>query len=235
VPTPEVLRYRDLVRRITPRWLHGRVAGGLLYALAVHVDALGQMLVAGVKRRFPGAPGTLPDALPAIGRERKIRRGPNETDASYAARLPTWLEARRLRGGPYAMLRQVRAFYGAAPFAVDLIYRNGRHFAMAPDGTITRSIISFSPDAFPTAWARWWMIYRWPETVEDDGIWSDPGTWEDGGVWDSSLTAAEVAQLALIPTEWNAAHTKGYVLLATAASTTLDPAHADIMAQIVIP
>jgi hypothetical protein len=139
----------------------------------------------------------------------------------YAARLLRWLDDHKTRGGPYAMLRQLQLFWAAAPFAIDLVYESGKRFHSTLGGAITES--TGSPwDGDTARWARWWLIFDWPGTVTDDGIWSDPGTWDDTGTWDTSLTVAEVAEIRLVPNEWNAAHALGYITLRIGGAETWD-------------
>lgn len=205
--------FRDLLKTISPRWLQASygIAHKLLYSLAVHVDAVGDGAIYGVRRRFPGYDSH--DQMSLVGRDRKIRRGREEPDEPYAARCLRWLDDHPLRGNPYAMLAQLNAHYAAAPFPIRLVTRKGVCYDMATDGTVTRSSFAFSPDLEPSRWARWWLFYEWPDTLTTDGTWGSGGVWGDGGVWDSGLLGTEVQDLRLIPTEWNAAHCTGTLVL----------------------
>jgi hypothetical protein len=211
VADPTITTFRDTLRRICPPWLARGNAEKYVYTFGLHLDILGDAVVAAIKLRFPNAYSA--ESLPLLGRDRKIRRGIGETDATYATRMRRWLDDHARRGGPYAMLAQIFAHYATAPFLVELVSRKGQRHAMAIDGSVTRSEISFEPDDRPDLWSRWWLYYHWPTAVAADGVWSDPGVWSDGGVWDSSLTVAEVEDLKLIPTEWNAAHTTGTLVV----------------------
>ncbi len=208
--TESLTTFRDTLRRISPPWLQGAIASRILFAIGVHVDGFADALVAGVKLRFPGAYS--PESLPFIGRERRIARGPNEADGTYAERLTRWLTDHRRRGGPYALLSQLFGFWAAASFAIELIYVSGRRYSLDTSGNVTRDDISWSgTDA--AHWAQWWLFYHWPTLVPDDGVWGDPGDWGDGGVWGSGLTGAEVAEIKLVPVAWNSAHPFGTIVL----------------------
>jgi hypothetical protein len=191
----------------------------LLFAIGVHVDAFADALVAGVKQRFPGMYS--PDALALLGRERRIRRGRNETDVVYASRLLRWLGDHRWRGGPYALLAQLHAYFAPDNFPIDLLYYPtallgpgvARRYSMGADGVVERDSVPWIPDDDSAHWARWWLIYHWPDAITGDGTWADAGLWETLGVWDSSLTPEEVETLRLVPAEWNAAHAFGYLVL----------------------
>jgi hypothetical protein len=210
---PTLQTYRDTIRRLSPRWLQGPIAGGLLYAFGLHLDALVDGAAYAVRRRFPGL-DSYGDEIEPLGRERRIRRGRSESDASYSARLARWLDDHRMRGGPYAMLRQLGGFFSAAPRAADLVYENGRRYHLAADGTITRDFIPWiTPTARPM---RYWVVISWPEGVRGDGNWGDAGTWDDGGVWDFNITDLSYAlarDLCVVPGDWQPAHAIGYVCL----------------------
>jgi hypothetical protein len=82
-------------------------------------------------------------------------------------------------------------------------------------GVITQDTVTWDFDLEPEKWARWTLFYEWSTPISGDGIWSDLGTYDDGGVWDSDLTVLEVADIRLVPTQWNAAHCDGKVFLLT--------------------
>lgn len=219
-PNLSLLTFRDAIREISPRWLKHGLAEKILYSFGIHMDLLGDAATEGIKKRFPLFLDSV-DALGLTGRSRKIARGPNELDAIYARRLLPWLDDHKTRGGPYALLRQLHAFWLAAPFVIDLVYESGKRFHAALDGTITESI-GAPWDSNTARWARWWAVFDWPGAATDDGVWSDPGAWDDDGTWDTTLTVAEVAEIRLVPNEWNAAHTLGYITLRIAGTETWD-------------
>lgn len=220
-----IATFRDALRDKLPRWLQRGNAQRLMHSIGVHIDAYADAAIAGVKQRFPGLYSN--DALPVIGRERRIRRGRTETDPVYASRLVRWLDDHRRRGGPYALLAQLHAHFAPANFPIDLLYYPSAliggeavRFRLATDGTITRDTFAWVPDEHADRWARWWLIYFWPEAVGGDGVWSDAGEWDPDpdevqplGVWDSTLTLEDIEGLRTVPHEWNAAHPLGYVVL----------------------
>jgi hypothetical protein len=207
-PQTELRTWRDTLRQIVPVWLRGKNLGGVLFAVGSIVDTMNDALVGSVKARFPGKYGTEPYGI--IGRERRIRRGRTEPDATYQQRLVGWLDAHALRGGPIALLQQLWQHYAPNNFAIELVYANGRRFSLAVDGSITWDDVG---DFHTAEWAHWTLYFHWPDPVHTDGVWDDAGTWDDGGVWDSDLTPQEVTDLRLIPREWNAAHCFGNVVL----------------------
>jgi hypothetical protein len=220
-----VLKFRDALRDKSPRWLQRGNAGRLLYALGVHIDAFADALLAGIRQRFPGAYSY--DSLPELGRERRIRRGRIETDPVYATRLARWLDDHRRRGGPYALLSQLHAHFAPANFPIDLLYYpsallggEAQRYRLATDGTITRDTVAWLPDDDAEHWARWWLVFSWPDAIAGDGFWDGPGEWDPDpeevqplGVWDSDLSLQDVIDLRVVPREWNAAHALGYLVL----------------------
>lgn len=194
--------FRDLLRKISPPWLSRGHAEKLGYAMSVQLDAFGEVLDAGMRSRFPNVYSS--ESLPAIGRERRIRRGRVEGSASYAGRLRRWLVDHKRRGGHRALLEQIHAFYAPNNFPVDLVYRNGRRYQMDVNGTITRDDITWGPDTVPEQWARWWLFY-----------------------WSDDFNTGDAETLRLIPTEWNAAHTLGTLMVMPTGAELIDypPGH----------
>jgi hypothetical protein len=193
--------YRDRLRKVSPPWLQHGWNEKLLFAVGAQIDAFSDALVAGVKMRFPNYYSA--ESLPLIGRERRIARGLLEDDATYASRLVRWLDDHKRRGGPYAMLAQLHAYFYPNDFQAQLVYRSGRRFSMDVDGNVTRDDIPWSPDAMPDKWARWWLF-----------IFTDAYT--------PPLTDQEKADIALIPTEWNAAHCFGTIVLLPSGAELID-------------
>lgn len=82
-----------------------------------------------------GMPNALqPDALPAIGYERQLPRGPSESDAQYAERLRTAWDAWKLAGTPLAILLQLEILYPGIPIVI--VQQAVRAFSLNPDRTL---------------------------------------------------------------------------------------------------
>jgi hypothetical protein len=210
---PTGFTFRDSIRKIVPVWLQRGNAEKILYSIAIQFDALTEMAVGAVKYRMPNVYGN--ESLPALGKDRRIRRGPSDTDATYAARLEPWLTHHKMRGGPHALLEQVHKYFHPNNFEVDLVYRSGARYHMGVDGTIERveSHCTWESDLEPEKWARWTLYYRWPTPVSDDGMWGDAGAWGDGGLWGTDLDPQVAKDLITVPTEWNNAHCFGSIVL----------------------
>ena len=202
--------FRDLIRKTSPLWLRHGNAEKLLYSIGLMFDGLTDLAIAALRCRFPGDNALF---LPYHANERRIRQGKYETAEHYAVRLQSYFQAHLDRGGPYALLEQVYEYYRPNNFEVYLYYESGSYFHMLEDGTISHTIM---PSTGADAWAHWILIFIWPDDIADDGTWDSPGLWDSDppGVWDfSGITAAEVADLRLIPQEWNNAHCNGTIVL----------------------
>lgn len=209
------ITFRDTLNKIVPPWLQHTNGVRLLYSIGIQLDAMGDSLVAGVKLRFPNLYSA--ETLPLLGRERRIRHGRTEVDASYATRLRRWLTDHQRRGGPYALLAQLFAHYAPNNFAINLIYRSGRRYRMDTAGNVIRDDITFDPDAEPAKWARWWLDYVWPGGLTP-AVWGSGRTYgtpqPPGHVWGvNGLTYDDVIDLRIVPKEWNAAHCFGRIIL----------------------
>jgi len=208
--------FRDTLLQILPWWLRRGLGGKLANAIAAQFDGIADATTQAIKLRFPDE--ARPDALALLGSDRKIRRGSIEPDAVYAPRLRRWLDDHRTRGNPYSLLAQLHAYYAQARFPIELIYPTGRRYSLALDGTVTRDDPQYWDNPEPTKWARWTLIYHWPTAINPLGLWGESGAkWAGNnnlwGIAGSSLTPAQVRDLVLVPTEWNAAHCRGLIVL----------------------
>lgn len=161
-PLPSYLRMLEFV---LPPWLLRTEGIRLVGALAAVIDDHRSRLVAGVKLRFPGV-YTL-EGVDKIGRERRLRRGPAESAATFAARLPRWWQDHRTRGGAYALLEQMKAYLdGTLDPPYDVVsYRGVRH-VMNADDEITRDAITWGTDE-TGYWSRVWVfLYTTAATID---------------------------------------------------------------------
>lgn len=143
----ERLTFVGRIRRVSPPWLRRLNAARVMEGIADVLDEQVDRLVQGIKLRFPGAPPRDPDpgALALTGRERRIRRGPGESAATYARRVRIWLDSHRTRGGPYALLEQLYAFFlDWLNVRMDVVYWSGTRRWIDEDGVITRDSITWS-------------------------------------------------------------------------------------------
>lgn len=187
-------RFADVLPRIAPPWLQRSIGGRFLGSIGVVMDAMVDRGRDGVALRFP-LDTTDPDALALVGRERRIRRGPDEDATSYARRLRPWWDAHRARGGPYELLRQLRAYLLAvASIQCDVVAHSGTRHSISTTGVITRDSIVWGADG-TALWAQVWVFLHL-------GAISPPG---------------DLEVVRAIPRDWSAGHVKrlSIVLLTT--------------------
>ncbi len=209
------LSFRTTIARYIPPWLAARVASGkvrgfkILYTLALLADLGMENAYQGLQAGFPGV-GT-PEALPLIGRDRCIRRGIDETDEAYAARLITWLDDWKGAGNPFAIMHAVRGFCAPAMPRIRIVNASGTWYTLNPDDSVeivqTWGAINWNWDGLPAALPTqiWVIIYSdaGPWTV--DGTWGDGGKWGDGRSWGTSATPDQVRVLRSIVNDFKSA------------------------------
>lgn len=205
------------IARISPPWLSRKTGRAIMRALGKQIDVQSQRVGDGVRARFPGVAPE--DALSYIGHDRLIARGPLEPASSYRKRLQIWLASHRTRGGPYALLSQLFAFWrDTMNVPIDVVYQTGRRYQMDVDGVVVRDDLTWSVgtyfDGVPE-WARFWIFFYVTTLVEaltDEH--GDPITDEHGDpitvdvLLGSSLTDTWEEMFSLVPRTWNAAHVK---------------------------
>lgn len=216
--------FRDTIVQLAPPWLRGYWSARLLYAFGLHFDAIVDAATAATKARFPGE--CPPDALPYIGRERGIRRGFAETDEQYAARLTTWIDDRRLKGGYFALMRQLQGYCTGYQVTVRMVVSRSGYadwFTFTPSGGMEHY------RATPSNWdwdgatnkpTRVFVILYPAGAFTGKGTWGDGSKWGDRvNTWGMSATRDQVRTLEFIVREWMPPHAKcGQLIVA------LDPA-----------
>lgn len=221
--------WKNAALRQLPPWLLRVVGGAVSKGIATPVDTEQDRSAEAIALRFPGGGdnGVVihPQALSYLGRERRILRGPGETDETFAERLRGWWDAHRTRGGPYALLSQMHAFFRATNNGtIQYINQKGASVSIDPSGNFTRSIVpSWTGDgADPPYWARFYLVFFLPsntltvplETEEGDQVLTEAGEplFIDVSIYD--LTSEEFGLICSVPHEWSAAHIdRIYILL----------------------
>jgi hypothetical protein len=184
-------RFRDQLITSAPRWLQRTNGYRLLFALGTVWDVLADDMLLAVKARYPGLLDPV-HTLPYLGRDRKLRRGINETSDSYALRLKDHLDVNRRRGLALLMLQQIKILLAPLAFDAWLVHNRGT------DATPNETGIAFKLDTadeftnYETPWywddsgdlTRFWIVLSIDDADLDlDGYWGDAGDWGDGGYW----------------------------------------------------
>jgi hypothetical protein len=216
------MSFRDSIKLISPPWLAGRVTERIGYAVGLVLDATNDQIREGVRARMPGE-GT-PDALPFIGNDRQIDRGPRESADSYAARLREAFDTWRAAGSARAMLGQLRAYFlgTASPPPIRIVSdRSVWHTIDNVTGIVTKyvpgsGLRNWRWDAFSSSLAsppgspRWWRA--WVVIDSSSGPWEpwylgDPNvSLGDGHTLGSTATVEEVTSIRKIVRKWRPAN-----------------------------
>jgi hypothetical protein len=204
--------FRDSIVEVSPPWLteRGGVAEAIQYAEGLVVDAIGQMMIEGVKAAMPGIGTT--EALSLIGRDMQIDRGPLETDQHYVDRLRVAIDSHRVKGSAGELLKQLSAWFSPSVATPIRLVSNAAvwHEINLTTLVVTKTVVgtNWTWDALTaTQWSRGWVVIDssagpwFPE-----GLWGSPGAWGDGGTWGSTATPGEVAAIRRIVDTWKPAH-----------------------------
>lgn len=209
--------FRTTRRVRSAAWLsegEGELVG---YSLDLIRDAFVRRLELGHLARFPqndptGATTAPDDALRAMGRDRRVVRGIDETSASYAARLRRWLDDRRTAGNPFTLMRQLAAyvdFDGSRGCSFRTVDVRGNWYSRASDGTesavLKQANWDWDGDHSGTRWSRFWVIV-YPGTRWTNG----GGTWAGvaSATWGSSAEVEHVASMRSIVKDWKPGGTR---------------------------
>lgn len=163
-------RWLDPTQTRLPYWLRAANSGRLGYAIVTVLDAIVEHLWEGIMERFPEFASD--EGLAALGRDRRIVRGPSESVTSYRARLIGWREAWRNAGTAVGQLVQTQKFFLPSIAKMRIVSGNSAHArwtTINPDGTR-----EYVRSTSPTVWdwdgeqpfvgpsvvrtTRWWLI-----------------------------------------------------------------------------
>ncbi len=214
------MNFRSIRPQQVPYWLRDGEGGALGYTLDVLKDAFADRAFQGLMSRFPqhdrtGETTAPEDALLAMGRDRRVIRGIEETAQSFARRLIRWLDDRKLAGSPFALLQKLAEYIGpdtGASFRT--VDRRGNWFSRAADGTESYLLKqdNWNWDGEPaTKWSRFWVVIypgtRWVPAP----AWGAVGgpTWGDNQLsWGSTATGEEVRTVRAMIADWKPAGTR---------------------------
>ncbi len=224
--------FRTTRRFMGPPWLVSEGESRLIgYALDLIKDAFAERLRLGLLARYPStAPA---DALPYIGRDRRVVRGINETIASYVARLIAWLDDRKTQGNPFTLLKKLHEYTGTAHgCSFRTVDARGNWFSRAADGTETYKIDQGNwnwNESDPVEWfSRFWVII-YPGTLwTEGGGWDDPDNeWgsktNESQTWGSTATPDQVSTVRSIVADWMPGHSRCINIILAFDPASFDP------------
>ena len=217
-----------------PPWLVSNGESQLVgYTLDTLKDQLTERTRQSLLARFPqqdpyGTPAS-DDALAAIGRDRRIVRGINESSASYAARLLLWLDTWNTAGNPITLLKQLAAYCGPLPNFRTVDVRGNWYSLTGGVPSVSLNQGNWDWDGNPLAltyWSRFWIII-YPNGLWSTGsTWGDGSKWGDGRTWGSTATLDQVQTIRGIVRDWKPAGTTCVNIILAFDNSSFNPATA---------
>jgi len=225
--------FRRIRQFLAPRWLTDGEGGKVGYSLDLVKDAYVRRALLGLLARFPqnGPNGELapPDALAAIGRDRRVVRGIDESAASYALRLIAWLDDRKTAGNPFTLMQKLAEYTGAG-CVFKTVDNRGNWFVRAADGTRSFSLKhgNWDWDGYAEKWSRFWVIIHppaslWTERAWDWGDSSGPDWGGGEGTWGSTATRDQVQTIRALVADWKPAGTRCVNIVIAFDPASFDP------------
>lgn len=222
-------RFRRSFLALLPRWLASDdpddEGGRVSYSLGLLCDGFLERAYQGLLARCPQfAP---PDALGPLGRDRVIRRGINEPDDAYAARLVRFLDDHLVQGNPWSLMDQLAA-YCQASVRIRTVDRRGNWFTRERDGS--RSVLLKQANwdwdgGALTSWSRFWVIIYptaagapWAASVG-----GAPAAWPVGGTIGTTATLDQVAGVRAIIRDWQPDGTRCEWIIVAYDDASFDP------------
>lgn len=231
--------FRTTRRHLGPTWLLDGEGGLVGYALDLVKDAFMRRLELGHLARFPenGPNGETapPDALAALGRDRRVVRGFNEPDAAYAKRLTRWLDDRKTAGNSFALMQKV-AEYLTAGTGEGIMLRtvDARGNWYTRDAMGARSHVlktgnwNWNGQPAGQRWARFWLIIYpppslWTPSLFDWGDEDGPSWGHSDGTWGSTAIAEQIVSIRALVSDWKPAHARCVNIIVAFDPASFDP------------
>lgn len=168
--------FSQVAKFLLPSWIYDGGEGETVVTIVTSmIDASLERLYQGVVSRFPSYAGE--SALAKIGEERGISRGRLEAKDNYVRRLLAWRYPRghRVRGAAFALLDQIRAYFGGAKcWTIDA--RGNRH-ELSTDGAQSHAHgVAWNWDAV-SGWSRFWAVADVSTVMHAHPGWGSPELW----------------------------------------------------------
>lgn len=223
--------FRALRKYLGPRWLTtDEDAGKIGFAIDALADGITEAmlegLLVGLPQNDPTGETTAPDdALQAMGRDRRILRGMNETAQDYARRLIPWLDDHRARGTAYALMKQLAGYLGEG-FSFRTYDVRGNCYSRSTTGVETYdAATSWDWDGNTDRWARFWVVIypssAWVVSTLDYG--DTTPKWGGGAQWGVAIPREQIAGCRSIISEWKPAGTRCVNIIVAFDPMSFDP------------
>lgn len=232
--------FRTARRFMCPPWLREGDGEKVGYSLDVMKDASVEAWRLSMMARLPqndpsGATTAPPDALAAMGRDRRVVPGLDESPQSYAARLIQWIDEAKRRGNPFALMKKLAEYLGPLP-SFRVVDAQGNWFSRDADGNESYVLAQANwewddhpfTDGGRKRWSRYWPI------IYPNGLWTDGAEWGDPAVewgledltWGTSATPEQVATVKAIVNDWKPARSRVVNIVIAFDAASFDPAAA---------
>lgn len=226
--------FRTIRTSLGPRWLTDEEGGLVGYSLDLIKDAFLQRAYQGLLARLPqndplGLTTAPPDALAAMGQDRRVYRGIFDTDAQYALKLRNWLVDRPTQGNPFTLLRQLHGYTGTANgVSFRTVDDSGNWYSRDANGNESALLAqaNWNWDNRPAGtWSRFWVII-YPGTLWLNGpAWGAPGAWGDlGRTWGGTITGEQARTLQAIVNDYKPGGTTCVNIILAFDAASFNPA-----------
>lgn len=223
---PTARKFVDSFFASVPVWMTRPYGKAFLTAFMLFLDLCMVVLQESFYARMPGL-GT-PTALPLIAHDRGMIRGMTDTDASFSAKLITWLDRWRQAGSQIAIARAIQDYVGGNPM-VRVVNRAGTMTTLSAGDSGSRvDTIAWDWDSVSNPeragfWSELWVIVYVPPWTISASTW--PGLY-----WGShelglgiQTPRADVDNLRSLLAQWKAAHTFVRCVVFTYDAALFDP------------
>lgn len=202
------MSFRSAIKEVAVEWLQGTTAGGLLYSIGLMTDVVERWVREGINSSLPGAGGAS-DALPYLGRDLDMQRGPSETDAHYIVQLRESVDSHRRKGHPDILLKMLAAWFSPSVSTPLRLVTNRAVWHSINLTTLavtkTKAVTNWNWDSLARNFRGWVIVDSSAAPWTNDGLWGYPNFWGDGGVWHCSATYSEISQLYALIRSWKPA------------------------------
>ncbi len=180
-------KFQQLITDIVPWYMRQQNVATFLEAIGLVLDGAHDGLLTGLRLSQPLR--CIPEAFPALSKDRKVRLYPNETEASKRYRLAHWRQLRRTWGCHYGEMFNVQPYFlPGVPPTIHIVHQSGGGSPVATWHKMTAAGVyawsratpsNFNYDGQTSKWSRWGVFLDMSGT----GI-APPNTYDDGHTYD---------------------------------------------------
>lgn len=217
---------RERMAEYVPSWLADHDPVGKSYGWRF-LTALARFVDAGISAALGASLGAVgkgtPTALKYVGHARGIVRGRFDTDESYAAKFPTWIDRWREAGSQRRLAIELAEYLGDA--RVRVVNRAGHWVTVEADGSITETDAEWDWDSVShpdrvAFWSDLWVVV-YPAWAHRPGTLGTLGV--DAYALGHLAPRAEIDAVKLGIRRFKAAHSCVRAVIWTSNTSLFDP------------